>query len=267
MVPGFPPGLASRSVSVPRPGRARPRMSLSRPSPGRTVPRPAGPPTRSRPGRGWRWCSRPRRRRTGGLRGPHELVPDEPERDHDGRHAEHQHEPGPAVPRRPLRHGLVEQLVEAGRGDRPGGPVGPVVLLDQRLGVSPDDLGDVTDVPPGVEVAAACRVVIGLDTADDQRPDPGLLADLRNAESCLVTGLRQGLADAHAAPPLPSGPHATGIARHSGAMSPSSPLLQSLTARPASQVGRGIAAQAARDGGAAGRAVRCGECNGAGPDS
>ena len=142
-----------------------------------------------------------------GLRGAHHPVSDERQRDQDGRHPEDQHERRPAVP---VRAGAVEQLVEAGRGDRLAVPVGAVVLLDQRAGLGPDDLGDVADVPPGVEVAAGRRVVIGLDAADDQRPDPGLLADLGHAEAGPATGLRQGLADAHATPPVPSGPRASG---------------------------------------------------------
>src|SRR5258708_23099474 len=54
----------------------------------------------------------------------------------------------------------------------------------------------------GVEIAAAGGVIVSLDAADDWFPDPGPLADLVNAETGLAARFRQGLADAHAAPPL-----------------------------------------------------------------
>src|SRR5258707_9549140 len=54
----------------------------------------------------------------------------------------------------------------------------------------------------GVEIAAAGGVIVSLDAAVDWFPDPGPLADLVNAETGLAARFRQGLAGAHAAPPL-----------------------------------------------------------------
>src|SRR4029077_7847675 len=143
------------------------------------------------------------------------VVAPQEESAHAGQHyqsqAEH-YQPGrPARPTRvarvsraarPFRLGReTHQLVEAGGRGRAGRPVGPVILLDQWHRGGADDLRDAADVPPGVEVAAALGVVVGFDVADDARPDPGPLADLQNAETGLLTGIRQGLADAHPTPP------------------------------------------------------------------
>src|SRR5262249_1671982 len=76
-----------------------------------------------------------------------------------------------------------------------------VVFVDQRLGVGPDHARDAADVAAGVEVAAAGGEVIMLDATDDRLPDTGPLADLRNGETGLAAGLRQGVTAAPAAPP------------------------------------------------------------------
>src|SRR5262249_17836576 len=83
-----------------------------------------------------------------------------------------------------------------------GRAVRGVVLVDQRFGVDPDHARDAADVAAGVEVAAAGGEVIMLDATDDRLPDTGPLADLRNGETGLAAALRQGVTDAHAAPPL-----------------------------------------------------------------
>jgi hypothetical protein len=106
---------------------------------------------------------------------------------------------GPVRPP-PGRPGQRDQLVDAGGRDRARGPVGGVELLDQRPGISRDDLGDAADMPPGVEVAAAHRVVVTLDAPDDRLPDTGPLADLGDGEAGLAARFRQGFADAHATP-------------------------------------------------------------------
>ncbi len=144
----------------------------------------------------------------------------------------------------------------------PRSRVGAVVLPRSAGGTrrpTTSAMSRMLPVEDGVEVAPGRRVVIGLDAADDQRPDPGLLADLGHAEAGPATGLRQGLADAHATPPVPSGPRASGSAALPGAMSPSSPLLQSLTARPASTADPLLDAQVALHAGGLGRTVRCGD--------
>ena len=41
-----------------------------------------------------------------------------------------------------------------------------------------------------------------LDAPDDRLPDAGPLTDLRKGETGLAAGLRQGVTNAHAAPPL-----------------------------------------------------------------
>ena len=46
-----------------------------------------------------------------------------------------------------------------------------VVVADQRLGIGADHGGDTSDVPPGVEVAAAGREIVLLDAPDDRFPD------------------------------------------------------------------------------------------------
>ena len=66
----------------------------------------------------------------------HEPVPDGTDREHDGYHAESQHECRPVVPCRP---GLSWPLAGAGRRD--GRPVDLIVLSDQRPRVSSGDLG------------------------------------------------------------------------------------------------------------------------------
>ena len=77
--------------------------------------------------------------------------------------------------------------------------------MDQRLGVDPDHARDAADVAAGVEVAAAGGEVTVLDTPDDRFPDTGSLTDLGNCETGLVACLRQGVTDAHTAPPRNSG--------------------------------------------------------------
>src|SRR5262249_29697433 len=94
-----------------------------------------------------------------------------------------------------LREGVLQLRVRRA--------MGRVVLLDQRLGIGPDDPRDRPDVPAGVEVTAARRVVIALDVLDQGLPDPGPLADLGDGKAGPAARLRQGLADAHGnAPPL-----------------------------------------------------------------
>jgi hypothetical protein len=76
-----------------------------------------------------------------------------------------------------------------------------VVLPDKRHRVRADHLGDRPDVTAGVEVAAAGREVALLDRGDDRLPDPGLPAYLGQGETGLTSRLRQGVTDAHVAPP------------------------------------------------------------------
>src|SRR5216683_1280872 len=78
-----------------------------------------------------------------------------------------------------------------------------VVLPDQRLGVGSDRPRDAPDMAARVEITAARGEVTPLDAADDRLPDPSPLADLGNGETGLATSFRQGVTDAHAAPPLP----------------------------------------------------------------
>src|SRR2546430_15355635 len=80
--------------------------------------------------------------------------------------------------------------------------MGGVVFVDQLLGVDADRTRDAADVATGVEVATARGEVITFDAPDDRLPDAGSLTDLRNGETGFATGLRQGITDAHAAPPL-----------------------------------------------------------------
>src|SRR5215472_18362852 len=77
-----------------------------------------------------------------------------------------------------------------------------VVLAHQSLGIQPDHPRDAADVTARVEVTATCRKVAALDPPDDRLADAGLLADLRNGETGLAARLRQGITNAHAAPPL-----------------------------------------------------------------
>src|SRR5689334_3160278 len=98
------------------------------------------------------------------------------------------------------RAGRLEHI---GRPDRPGRAVLRVVLPDQRDRVGADDAGDAADVPASVEVTAAGGEVVLLDVPDDRFPDPGLVADLGDAETGLTTGFRQGFTDAHAASTCP----------------------------------------------------------------
>ena len=102
----------------------------------------------------------------------------------------------------PLRAWGGQQLVQADRGHRPRRPVVGVVVLDQRLGVGADGLGDGADMTTGIEVAATLGEVVRLDLPDDRFPDQGSLADLGQGQACLVPRLRQGLTDGHATPPL-----------------------------------------------------------------
>lgn len=90
-----------------------------------------------------------------------------------------------------------EQLLQAHRRQRALCPVDRVVLADQGLGISPDRRGDDANVPAGVEVASASRIVAALDAFDDRFPDPGPLADLLNGQAGPVARLRQGFPDAH----------------------------------------------------------------------
>jgi hypothetical protein len=73
-----------------------------------------------------------------------------------------------------------------------------VILADQRLRVGTEDMGDATDVPPGVEVATTRRIVVALDPLDDRFPDAGPLADLGDGETGVAACLRQGFPNAHA---------------------------------------------------------------------
>ena len=131
-------------------------------------------------------------------RARYEVVGHEAKDDHQ-RQPQHR---GPVhpVPRvHPDRPGRPEQIR---RRDRLRRAVGRVVLPDQWLGISPDDPGDGTDVPPGVEIATARAVVVTLDAGDDCFPDAGPLTDLGHGETGLAACFRQVFADAHGAPPL-----------------------------------------------------------------
>ena len=90
---------------------------------------------------------------------------------------------------------------DVGERQRRRHATGGVVLPDQRVGVSPGDLGDAADVPPDVKVASAPGIVVSLDVADDCFPDAGPLADLGNTQASPVTCLCQRFADAHTALP------------------------------------------------------------------
>src|SRR5262249_18597148 len=68
-------------------------------------------------------------------------------------------------------------------------------------GTSPPPPRDLPVVPPAIETTAAGREVPSLDPPDDRLPDAGQLTDLRNAETRLAARLRQGITNAHAAPP------------------------------------------------------------------
>jgi hypothetical protein len=80
--------------------------------------------------------------------------------------------------------------------------MGRVVLADQLSGIEPDNPRNAPDMPPGIEVAAARGEIAALDPSDDRLPDAGSLTDLRNGETGLAARLRQGITNAHAAPPL-----------------------------------------------------------------
>ena len=67
--------------------------------------------------------------------------------------------------------------------------------------IEPDHPCDAADVSPSVEITTAGREVAALDSPDDRLPDAGLLTDLRNGETGLAARLRQGITNAHAAPP------------------------------------------------------------------
>ena len=77
-----------------------------------------------------------------------------------------------------------------------------VVLLDQRVRIEPDNPRDAPDMPSGVEIAATRGEIAALDPPDDRLPDAGSLTDLRNGETGLTARPRQGITNAHAAPPL-----------------------------------------------------------------
>jgi hypothetical protein len=57
---------------------------------------------------------------------------------------------------------------------------------------------------PGIEVTHAGRKIVALDIGDDDRPDPGALADIRNGLARLLARLRERVADAHR--PSPQSP-------------------------------------------------------------
>jgi hypothetical protein len=118
-------------------------------------------------------------------------------------HREQHHDQDPAEPERPRlvdldRGGRLEDL---GRAHAARRPVLLVVLSDQRHRVDTDHGGDRADVPARVKVAAARREVALLDSPDDRFPDPGLLTHQRNRETPLTPRLRQGVTNAHTAPP------------------------------------------------------------------
>jgi hypothetical protein len=119
------------------------------------------------------------------------------------RHHQRQRErQGPArlAPSRSLgRRG--QQLLQAYCRQHLRRPADRVVLLDQRPGVGPDGLGDATNVPPRVEIAAAPGVVVALDPPDDRFPYPGPLTDLGNGDTGSLARFRQGCTDRHTAPP------------------------------------------------------------------
>ena len=77
-----------------------------------------------------------------------------------------------------------------------------VILVNQFLGLSSDRPGNTADMAPGVEVATACGEITAFDPPDNRLSNAGPLTDLRNGETGLAASLRQGITDAHAAPPL-----------------------------------------------------------------
>ena len=73
-----------------------------------------------------------------------------------------------------------------------------VVLVDQRLRVDADGVGDHSHVTPHEEVTAAGVVVILLQAQDDRFPDPGPFADLTHRQASPGASIGQRLADGHA---------------------------------------------------------------------
>ena len=127
----------------------------------------------------------------------HPVAQDQRE-DHD-----HQHAPVGGAPFLQLDGG--RRLEDVGGRDRVRRTVSRIVLLDQLVGIEPDNPRDAPDVPPGVEIAAASGEVAVLDPPDYRLPDAGSLTDLRNGETSLAARLRQGITNAHGAPPLLDG--------------------------------------------------------------
>ena len=85
-----------------------------------------------------------------------------------------------------------------GLGRHPRG----VVLLDERDGVGADHAGDSADVTARIVVAAARRVVVAFDVADDLFSDTGAVAHLSDGQSGFSARLCERPADAHVSPPL-----------------------------------------------------------------
>jgi hypothetical protein len=133
-------------------------------------------------------------------RGRQELAGHKPERYHQAQRQPHHR--GPAGPVTPRRFRRSEQLIQAHRRQCTRRAAGGVILTDQRPRIGPHHCGDGADVPPGVKVATTGRIVAALDTFDDRFPDPGPLADLGNAQTGPLAGLRQHSPDAHPSPPL-----------------------------------------------------------------
>jgi hypothetical protein len=135
-------------------------------------------------------------------RGRPELVGHKPEPCHQPQAQRQPQHRGPARPVPPHRFRRSEQLIQAHRRQCTRRAAGGVILTDQRPRISPHHCGDGADVPPSVKVATTGRIVAALDTFDDRFPDPGPLADLGNAQTGPLAGLRQHSLDAHPAPPL-----------------------------------------------------------------
>src|ERR1019366_4844491 len=160
---------------------------------------------------GCRRCERLRRRlphrgpclwRRGGGGGPrrafHQVVDpqaDNRQQDHGQRQAPVEPAPLPELDRR----GRLENVCRRNRLRR---ALGRVVLPDQRLRVDAGRACNAAKMAPCVEVAAARRIVATLDAPDNCLPDAGPLTDLRGGETGLTACLRQGVTNAHAAPPL-----------------------------------------------------------------
>ena len=113
---------------------------------------------------------------------------------------DHQHAPVGPAPLVQLDRG--RWLKDLGRGDLLLHAVSRVVLMDKLVGIESDNPRDAPDMSPGVEVAATRGEIVALYSPDDRLPDAGSLTDLRNGETGLAARLRQGITNAHAAPPL-----------------------------------------------------------------